>query len=210
MRSKQRQVSKSQGPSARESLLDAAQAIIKSDGFAGISTRKVAARAGVPLSQIHYHFGSKEGLLLGLLDHLDAQALRRQSGMYARDLPLSRRWRQACDFLEEDLASGYVRLLHECTALGWANEAAAQKMCQLMYRWRALLTEVAEEAKERFGGFGPFGADEVAELVGLAFMGAESLLLLGIDENRAPIRSALRKVGRLIENLEKDEGGRKP
>jgi AcrR family transcriptional regulator len=29
--------------------------------ISGLSTRDVAAAAGVPLSQIHYHFGSKQG-----------------------------------------------------------------------------------------------------------------------------------------------------
>ena len=38
------------------------------DGYAGLSTRKVAEEAGVPLSQLHYHFGSKGGLILALLE----------------------------------------------------------------------------------------------------------------------------------------------
>ena len=38
------------------------------DGYAGLSTRKVAQEAGVPLSQVHYHFGSKGGMVLALLE----------------------------------------------------------------------------------------------------------------------------------------------
>ena len=196
------------GGETRLLLLQAAQAIMQTEGFAELSTRKVAAEAGVPLSQIHYHFGSKEGLMLALLDHLDAEVLGRQRGMYDADLSLSQRWEEACDFLDQDLASGYVRLLQECTALGWANEAAAKKLRNLIYRWKALLVEVAEEAEARYGSFAPFTAVEVAELVGLAFMGAEALLLLNIDEGRAPVRQALRKVGRLIKMIEENQGGR--
>ena len=40
---------------------------------AGLSTRDVAAAAGVPLSQIHYHFGSKQSLVLALFEYLNAQ-----------------------------------------------------------------------------------------------------------------------------------------
>ncbi|NIR91707.1 MAG: TetR/AcrR family transcriptional regulator [Gammaproteobacteria bacterium] len=183
-------------------MLDAAQQILTKEGFAALSTRRVALEAGVPLSQIHYHFGSKHGLVLTLLDHLDRATLERQERMYDSTAPLSARWAQACDFLEEDIATGYVRLLQECTALGWSNPDFANKVAALLDRWSALLTAVAEEAETRLGPFGPFTPAEVAELVGKAFLGAESALLLGINEDRQPIRSALRKVGRLIELLE--------
>ena len=49
-------------------MLDAAVKSLVRDGFAALSTRAVAQGAGVPLSQIHYHFGSKQGLLLAVLD----------------------------------------------------------------------------------------------------------------------------------------------
>jgi AcrR family transcriptional regulator len=35
--------------------------MLRQKGYSGVSTRDVAAEAGVPLSQIHYHFGSKQG-----------------------------------------------------------------------------------------------------------------------------------------------------
>jgi hypothetical protein len=42
----------------------------------------------------------------------------------------------------------------------------------------------------------------VATLIGTAFIGAEALLLLGFDREVLPIRSALRRVGVLIRQLE--------
>ena len=50
-------------------LLEAAKGVLRQNGYSGFSTRDVAARAGVPLSQIHYHFGSKQGLVLALFEH---------------------------------------------------------------------------------------------------------------------------------------------
>ncbi len=199
--------SKAQGvgtgrPNTRQSMLETAQKILRSEGFSAMSTRKVAVGSGVPLSQIHYHFGSKEGLVLALLDHLDSATLDRQERMFQSAAPLSERWKQACDFLDQDIESGYVRLLQECIALGWSNPTVARKVKVTLDRWSALLTEVANEAEARFGSFGPFTPEEVAELVGKVFLGAEGSLLLGIDEDRQPIRSALRKVGTLIEFIE--------
>jgi AcrR family transcriptional regulator len=192
-------------PGARSALLDAAQRLLRTEGVPGLSTRRVASAAGQPLSQIHYHFGSKQGLMLALLDYVDEQALGRQRGMYASGKLLSARWYEACDFLDEDLASGYVRLLQECIALGWSHAAIAEKVRALIRRWDTLLIAVAREAEARFGPFGPFSPAEIAALVGKAFIGAESALLLRIDETHIPIRSALRKIGLLIEALERRE-----
>ena len=49
-------------------ILDAARSRLLADGYGGMSTRKVADEAEVPLSQLHYHFGSKQGLILALLE----------------------------------------------------------------------------------------------------------------------------------------------
>jgi len=192
-------------PGARSALLDAAQRLLRTAGVAGLATRRVAAEAGQPLSQIHYHFGSKQGLMLALLDYIDEQTLGRQRAMYGTGASLSARWYKACDFLDEDLASGYVRLLQECAALGWSEEAIAEKVRALLNRWYSLLTEVAREAEARFGPLGPFSPAEVAALAGNAFFGAESMLLLKIDETHIPIRGALRKIGLLIEASERRE-----
>ena len=64
------------------SLLEAAKKVLRQNGHSGLSTRDVAAAAGVPLSQIHYHFGSKQGLMLALFDYLNAQLLDRQNAMF--------------------------------------------------------------------------------------------------------------------------------
>ena len=48
-------------------ILTAARAALLESGFAALSTRSVAEKAGVPLSQIHYHFRSKEQLILAML-----------------------------------------------------------------------------------------------------------------------------------------------
>jgi hypothetical protein len=61
---------------------------------------------------------------------------------------------------------------------------------------------VAREAERRHGPLGPFSAEELATLVASAFFGSESLLLLGFDREVLPIRSALRRVGVLIRQLE--------
>ncbi len=96
----------------RTSILDAARSVLRERGYASLSTREVAAVAGVPLSQIHYHFGSKQGMVLALFEYMNAQLLDRQNAMFADpSLTLSEQWDLACDYLDDDLATGYVRVM---------------------------------------------------------------------------------------------------
>ena len=186
----------------RALILDAARIRLLADGYGGLSTRKVADEAGVPLSQLHYHFGSKQGLILAVLEVENQRRLARQQNMYAEDAPLWQRYERACDFLEDDLDSGYVRVLQEMIAAGWSNEELGGAVRSLVGGWFALLIEVAREAEQRYGALRPFTAEEVGTLVGAGFVGAESLLLLGFDREALPVRSALRRFSAVIREFE--------
>ena len=48
---------------ARERILAAGLEVLKADGYAGLTTAKVAARSGQNKALIAYHFGSKQGLV---------------------------------------------------------------------------------------------------------------------------------------------------
>ena len=186
----------------RAAILDAARARLLEVGYANLATRAVADAAGVPLSQIHYHFGSKQQLILAVLEVENQRLLERQRRMYAGPEPLSRHWELACEFLDADLESGYVRVLHEMIAAGWSDTEVAAAVRELLGAWYRLLGDVARREAERLGGLGPFTPDEVAMLMGMPFIGAEAQLLLGLDEAEFPARSALRKLGALIGSLE--------
>jgi AcrR family transcriptional regulator len=183
-------------------ILAAARRRLLADGYAGLSTRKVAQEAGVPLSQVHYHFGSKGGMVLSLLEAENQHRLDRQTAMYAEDVPLWRRYERACDFLEDDLESGYVRVLQEMIAAGWSTPEIAAPARQIVKGWYDLLGDVAAEAAARFGGLGPFSPSEAAALIVNAFIGAEALILLGFDRRQMPIRASLRRIGELIRAAE--------
>jgi AcrR family transcriptional regulator len=190
----------------RSRILEAARRRLLADGFLGLSTRKVADEAEVPLSQLHYHFGSKGGLVLALFEEENKRRLDRQTRMYAEDAPLWQRYERACDFLEDDLESGYVRVLQEMIAAGWSNEQVGDAVRELVGGWFQLLVDVAREAEGRHGPLGPFTADEVAALITSSFIGSEALLLLGFDRQVMPIRSALRRIGVVIRALEEGAG----
>jgi AcrR family transcriptional regulator len=181
----------------RGKLIQAALECLLTDGHANLSTRRVADRAGVPLSQIHYHFGGRQGLVLALLAHQNQQLIERQKSMYEADLPLWKRYEQACDFLEEDLESGYVRMLQEMVAAGWTDPTIGAEVTRLLRAWFDLLETVIVEAATDIGDLSPFNPRSLATLVGLGFMGGESMMLLG-DTWTDDVFAALRAVGDLL------------
>jgi AcrR family transcriptional regulator len=183
-------------------ILAAAKGALLNAGYAKLSTRGIAEAAGVPLSQIHYHFGSKQNLMLAVLDTENRLRLARQAAMYEADLPLWKQWLQACDFFDDDLESGYVRVLLEMTAAGWSDREIAAAVSVEVRGWFDLLAEVMQRAAQRFGSLSPFTPAELAALAGLPFIGAEALILLGLDDSQVAARSALRKVGELLRVLE--------
>jgi len=180
-------------------LLEAAKKILRQHGYAGLSTRGVAEAAGMPLSQIHYHFGSKQEMVLALFEYLNAQLLDRQNVLFGDPaLKLSEQWDRACDYLDEDIASGYVRVMQVLTAAGWSNPAVAKVIRAGIMGWIDLITGLAARAGRELGGLGPFTAEEVSSLVASAFIGAESHYLTGFEKQGVPVRKALRRFGDLI------------
>jgi AcrR family transcriptional regulator len=184
-------------------LLEAAKKVLRQNGYSGLSTRDVAAAAGVPLSQIHYHFGSKQGMVLALFEYLNAQLLDRQNALFHNPaLKLSEQWDQACDYLDEDIASGYVRVLQELIAASFIDGEIARVVRAGLLGWFELLVGLARKAERELGPLTPFSGEEVAALISTAFIGAESLYLLGAEKNGVPVRQALRRFGDLVRSAE--------
>ncbi len=187
----------------RAAILAAARERLLAEGYANLSTRSVAERAEVPLSQIHYHFGSKLQLILAVLAAENDRLLERQAQMFDAPEPLWVRWNLACDFLDEDVESGYVRILQEMIAAGWSDAEVAASVREFTGGWYRLLADVARREIESGVDFGGFTPDEIAALMGTPFLGAEELILLGVTESTLPLRSALRKVGNVLQKIEK-------
>ena len=184
-------------------ILDAARTRLLTDGYAGLSTRKVAQEAGVPLSQVHYHFGSKGGMVLALLRSREPAPARPPG----RDVRRGRR-PVAAVRAGVRLPRGRPRVGLRPRAPGDDRRRVVQPRDRRRARGRcwpagtSCSTTVATEAAARFGGLGPFSPAEAAALIVNAFIGAEALLLLGFDRHQMPIRASLRRIGELIRAAE--------
>jgi hypothetical protein len=122
--------------------------------------------------------------------------------MYSEHVPLWKQWEEACDFYDDDLASGYVRNLQEMIAAGWSDPEVAEAVRDLQLQWHELLRGVAERAEARFRWTVDLSASDVATMVHMMWLGAEAMQLLGFEEAGIELRPVLRRIGAMIRLLE--------
>jgi AcrR family transcriptional regulator len=136
-------------PKPEEALLDAAERLLVEVGYAGITTRRLAAEAGVNHGLVHYYYGSLENLLVQVLERFTARMIERQRAMYAAEMPFIEKWRTAMRYLVAD--SDYQKVWWELQALAWNRPELREHVAQVDDEWRAVLTEAFAEPHERYG-----------------------------------------------------------
>jgi AcrR family transcriptional regulator len=194
---------RARGVDKRERILDAAAVLIGEVGYAAASTRAIAAAADVPLSLVHYHFGSRGGLLAAVLERENARLLERQKELFAGVSSLAERWRAAAAYLDEDLASGYVRMLWEMWAAGLADPALAERWRASIDGWVELIRETVDAWAAEHSVHLPLPAEQLASLVAIVYQGIEVDLLAAGGQDRRAHRELLAGIGDLIERFER-------
>lgn len=134
-----------------EAVLDAAERLLVDVGYAAITTRRLAERAGVNQGLVHYYFGSMEEVLLQTVERFTNRLLERQRAMYGSDAPFIEKWRAAMSYLDEDLDSGYQKILFELTALGWNHEATRDRMNRVYDQWTDVVLTAFESGLTELG-----------------------------------------------------------
>lgn len=190
------------GRSTRALLVAAATEVLREHGYAGTSMRAVAERAGVQLSLVHYHFGSKRALMVTVMEELTAGLLERQQAMWTDGRSFAEQWRTACEYLRRDIDSGYVRILWELWAAGLADEELAASWRATQSSWRTLIVARIERWQEETGVRPPMSPRALAALMANVFEGAETEMLAGVGEDEAPHLEALEACAALIDRLE--------
>lgn len=116
--------------SARERLLDCAEALFAEHGLEGVSLRAINAAAGLSAAALHYHFGSQQALLEAILERRMPALMERRRELLdeleGRPNPISARdvlgalMRPLTELLSDGGEPGlrYLRLLHRLQSDG--------------------------------------------------------------------------------------------
>ncbi|WP_040691171.1 TetR/AcrR family transcriptional regulator [Nocardia vinacea] len=105
-----RSTAKSADIGTRQRLMAATEEIMREDGYAAATSRRVAERAGVKSALVYYYFPTMDDLFLAVLSDSGDQALERMRQALTDDDPLRVLWLINTD-------SGYTRLSTEWMAL---------------------------------------------------------------------------------------------
>jgi AcrR family transcriptional regulator len=149
-----------------DAFLDAAERLLISVGYAGISARRLAEEAGANHGLIHYYFGSMEQLFLQVLERFTDRLIVRQQAMYAADAPFLEKWRAAMGYLDADFESGYQKVWLELQALAWNHPELRERVAHVHDQWRAALAEAFTTAMGEYGlDAEPFPVEALVTLV---------------------------------------------
>jgi hypothetical protein len=103
-------------------------------------------------------------------------------------MPFVEKWRTAMGFIEEDLASGYPKVLAELEALAWNRPEMRDRLNRVNDRWRSLLRDAVSEAIEEYDlDDSVFSAEALAALVMQFNMGLLFERLLEFDRGHAEL-----------------------
>jgi AcrR family transcriptional regulator len=131
-----------------EALLDAAERLLVDVGHGGISTRRLAAEAGVNHGLVHYYYGSLENLFIQVLERFTSRMIERQRAMYSAERPFIEKWRTAMRYLRED--RDYQKVWWELQALSWNRPELQDRVAFVNEEWRAVLSEALADPHARF------------------------------------------------------------
>jgi AcrR family transcriptional regulator len=188
-----------------EAFLDAAERLLVSVGYAGVSVRRLAEEAGANHGLVHYYFGSMEELFLRVLERFTGRLIERQKEMYAADVPFIQKWRTAMRFLDEDLAAGYPKIWFELQAMAWNRPEMRERVATVNAQWRAVLTDAFRAA------FDEYGLDRtqvpVSAVVSLVMTFNEGMMLERLSGVSQGHRQLLRVIDSWLQTLEETKGG---
>ena len=142
------------GVTAREEILDAAAELFTSEGYASVSTRKIAELAGFRQASIYHYFDSKEDVLTALLGQTVDVALSLADRLAGRAEPAHVRLYALAHSDSAQLGSGKWNLgaLYLLPELRGERFAAFHaKRVALRERYEALALEAAAESGSPLG-----------------------------------------------------------
>jgi AcrR family transcriptional regulator len=106
-----------QGASTRETLLDATESIMLDEGYAAVSTRRVAARAGTDKALVHYYFGTMDDLFIAVFRRNAERGAERLRAALASPQPLWSVWDAMHDQPSTALMTEFIALANHRKAV---------------------------------------------------------------------------------------------
>jgi AcrR family transcriptional regulator len=185
----------SETSTSRGQLLEAAAVVMANEGYAAVTSRRIADEAGLNRALVHYYFHTMDDLFLALFRLRSEQGLEAQAAALKSDQPLWALW----DLYRNTEGTA---LTMEFVALSNHRKSIRAQIAETVERFRAKELMVLTSAFERYGvspdDMSPAVAASLLESV-TRFLAAETAL--GMSDGHA---DTVAFVERLIRRLEGD------
>jgi AcrR family transcriptional regulator len=129
---------------SRTALLDAALRLMVTEGYAAVTSRRVAAEAGLKPQLVHYYFRSMDDLFVAVVQRGAAQNLERQARALSSAEPLRALWELSSDPTE-------TTLLTELAALANHRKAVRSELAAFAEEFRGQQVKALPAILERCG-----------------------------------------------------------
>jgi AcrR family transcriptional regulator len=176
------------GRQRRDAILDAATRLLIEDGYAQLSTRKIAARAAVRPGHLQYYYRTKADVVRALLERYLERSLREIEARIAAagGVPAARLRAMLDGILDDQDRPAACRMFWEIWALAARDAPVARAAAAFYARYRQ---GVAEALRAAAPGLGPARAERRAALLVSLLEGLTIWRLAG--GRRAPLDAGL-------------------
>jgi AcrR family transcriptional regulator len=130
--------------STSSALLDATEQIMLEEGYAAVSSRHIASRAGVTAALVHYYFGTMDELFIAVFRRIAERSLQRQARVLSSSQPLWGLWESTRDQIN-------TALLMEFNALANHHKAVQAEIAIYSKKFRRMQIEIVSTVLERYG-----------------------------------------------------------
>jgi AcrR family transcriptional regulator len=113
---------------ARSKLIEATARVMRSEGYAAASSRRVAAEAGVKQALVYYYFPTMDDLFVEVLRAGAEVALTRMRALLTADDPLHALWVMNSDSALTGLNAEFMALANHRKAIGVELKAYAERV----------------------------------------------------------------------------------
>lgn len=176
----------------RALILDATEQLIREEGYAAVSTRRVAAKAGLKPSLVHYYFTTTDDLLLAMSRRGAEESDRMIEEAMRSEDPLRALWRYLTDPSRIAVALEFMAMANHRKAV----RTHMAEHCEEMRRREVdIFTRVLGERLAGPDGVPPAGLSLVLAGIGRALVMEGGLgVTAGHDEARAFVEQWLDKL----------------
>lgn len=156
----------------RALIVEATKQLIREEGYAAVSTRRVAAHAGLKPSLVHYYFPTTDDLLVEVSRAGAEESDKMIEEALASDDPLRALWQFFVDTSRTAMALEFMALANhrEAVRLHMAQHSEAMRVRQV-----EILRQILGDRLTRLEGFDPAGLSVVLAGIGRAIVMEQGL-----------------------------------